>query len=639
LDKSYEAGVSEKKASRWLKLFHEFIKDIRIISKEVSSQDKRGSPLVLWESQKRFLNEVGGGLDQGIRKFNCLKSRQLGATTVSLAIDVFWLAVHDSLTGCLVCDTPANSLANRRIIRHYVDNFPEGYFGSDFSIVGDNRDYLEFSNGSRLDLLVAGAKKKGITWAQGRAYSFAHMTEVAFYGDDDGLKSLEESFAQGNPDRLFMYESTANGYNHWERRWKNGKDALDERSFFIGWWASEINTIPRSDPLFPQYAYPASGEERQLASAVAAQYGYKVTPEQIAWIRHKEAKAGQQLELLTQNNPWTEQQAFVQTGYSFFQTRQINKDIKRLMEGGEEYGYDAYRYDNGTSFFEMRLERITDQDLADIVELKVWEEPNPNGKYVIGFDPAYGRNEHKDKHCIEVYRCFADKIIQVAEYATADVDLRMATWAMAHMAGSYRDCIVNVELSGPGRMVMQELDHVRSILNAEMNAKYVQTHPEWTDALANARWYMYTRPDNPGKGYAYNFESTWRSKQELMHGMRSAYIMKEVEVKSLPLLNEMNIVVINGNEIGAPESRSETCKDDRVFATALAVRAWANWVRPEMLAQGFTYERTMQEEAGAATALGRSVNSIVYRFMKTQAELAQEEPDNRPRWKVSQGLE
>jgi hypothetical protein len=633
--------VNEKKASRWLKLFREFVKDIRISSKEIASSDDRGSPLNLWESQTRFLNEVGSGLDDGLRIFNCLKGRQAGVTTISLAlVDVFWYAMHPTLIGCLVCDTEKNSEANRMLIERYVNSFPEGYFGDEFKIVKSNKKFIQYSNGSRLDLLVAGTKRKSISWGEGQGYAAAHLTEIANYGDEQGLRSLEESFAQQNPNRLFVYESTAKGYNMWQAKWTAGLKSLTEHSFFLGWWSNDMNRISRSDPRFPQFgAYPASGEERQLVAAVAAQYGYKIIPEQLAWIRWKEANAGHEQDLLVQNQPWTAQQAFVQTGYSFFQTRQINKDIKRLMEGGEEYGYDAYRYDNGTSFFDMRLERITDQDLSDLVELKVWEEPNPIGKYVIGFDPAYGRNEHKDKHAIQIYRCFADKMIQVAEYATADVDLRMATWAMAHMAGSYRDCVVNVELSGPGRMVMQELDHVRSILNAEMNAKYVQTHPEWTDALANARWYMYTRPDNPGKGYAYNFESTWRSKQELMHGMRSSYIMKEVEVKSLPLLNEMNIVVINGNEIGAPESRSESCKDDRVFATALAVRAWANWVRPEMLAQGMTYERVIQEEAGTATALGRSVNSIVYRFMKTQAELAQEEPDNRPRWKVSQGLE
>ena len=52
------------KSSRWLKLFQDFIADIRISSKESISQDERGSKLELWESQRRFIHEVGTGLDK-----------------------------------------------------------------------------------------------------------------------------------------------------------------------------------------------------------------------------------------------------------------------------------------------------------------------------------------------------------------------------------------------------------------------------------------------------------------------------------------------------------------------------------------------------------------------------------------------
>jgi hypothetical protein len=623
-----------------MKLFFEFIRDIRISSKEEISEDGRGIPLVLWESQKRFLTEVGSGLDSGIHKFNCLKSRQLGITTVSLAIDVFWLAVHRGIKGCLVTDTPANAFANRQTIESYVSSFPDGYFGEGFAIEASNSDFIKFSNGSRLDLLVAGVKKKGISWAQGRSYAFGHVTEVGSYADDDGLRSLEESFAQGNKSRLYIYESTANGFNHWHSRWTAGKGSLTERSFFCGWWAAETNRISRSDPRFPTFgSYPASGEERQLIAAVAAQYGYKIDSEQLAWIRWKEQDAAQKQDLLAQNQPWTEQQAFVQTGYSFFQTRAITKDKRRLIEGGDKYSFMPYRYEYGNKFFDLRLERIEDEEQSHLIELKIWEEPVDGAEYAIGFDPAYGRNDHKDRHAIQVVRCFADKIIQVAEYATADVDVRHATWALAHLCGAYRNCMINVELSGPGRLVMTEMENVRGILNAEMNEKYLQSRPEWDNALANARWYLYTRPDNPGKGYAYNFEATWRTKQELMHQMRSAYIMGEIEIQSIPLLDEMTIVVINGNEIGAPESSSENCKDDRVFGMALANRAYINWIKPSMMAQGLTYESVMMEEAGQVTANSRSLNGIVYRWLKTQEELSREEPDHRPKWKVTYGLE
>src|ERR1700752_1797548 len=106
-----------RKASRWIPLFESFIKDLRINSKEELSLDGKGTQLKMWDSQRRFLEEVGHGLDDGIRIFKCLKSRQLGITTISLAIDLFWLALHPGLTGALVTDSEKNRDVNRATLR------------------------------------------------------------------------------------------------------------------------------------------------------------------------------------------------------------------------------------------------------------------------------------------------------------------------------------------------------------------------------------------------------------------------------------------------------------------------------------------------------------------------------------------
>lgn len=624
------------KASRWLSLFREFVKDARISSKEISSQDERGVKLELWASQRMFLDSIGQGIDDGIRVFNYLKSRQLGVTTISLLIDVFWLAMHPNLSAALVTDSEKNRDIDRSIIERYVKSFPDGYFGDEFRITKANRQFIQFSNGSRLDFLVAGVKKKGLSWSEGVGYAMAHETEVAKYGDPEALASFHESLAQQNPDRLVIRESTANGFNMWKDIWQAGKDSLTERSFFLGWWSGDMNVIPRNDVRFAQYGgYAASGEERELVATVLRMYGHKITPEQLAWIRWREATAGSaEGDILQQNQPWTETQAFVMTGYSFFQTRMIGQDIKRIMDGGKSYGYMGYRYEFGSDFFQMKMEPET-EDISR-VELRVWEEPVEGGKYVIGMDPAYGRNAHKDRHCIEVWRCFADCMVQVAEYATADVEVKHATWVLAHLAGAYEDCIMNVELGGPGRMVMQELDHLRGLLNSEMNLSKVKAK-DWTSALGNARWYLYNRADSMGKGFVANFETTWRTKQELMHQMRGSFVTRELNIRSIPLLEEMRIVVQDGDEIGAPESKSENSKDDRVFATALACRAWINWRRPELLANGQTYESVMSIESGETSLKTQRMNNIVFNFLKNADERANM-PPSPDKWKVDRGL-
>ena len=165
------------KASSYLKLLPAFSADLRISSKEVMQSDERGTKLVLWESQKRALNFVGKGLDDGIHTFYIAKSRQLGITTATLVVDVFWAAMFPGLNGCIVTDTEKNRDRNRQIIVGYVNSFPEGYFGDYFTITTNNRQVIRFSNGSQFELLVAGVqKKKSTSWGEGSGYNYCHLT-------------------------------------------------------------------------------------------------------------------------------------------------------------------------------------------------------------------------------------------------------------------------------------------------------------------------------------------------------------------------------------------------------------------------------------------------------------------------------
>ncbi len=180
-----------KRATRWMRPFEDFLKHMRIDSKEIAAEDERGSPLNLWGSQRMFLSEVATGLEDGQNTFVCLKARQEGISTVSLAIDIFWCLVHPGMMGALVTDTEANRNIFRATIERYIKNLPAKLVGENFKIPRVNRDFILFPNGSRLDFLVAGTRSKA-TWGEGRGYTLAHLTEVANYGDPNGLASFRE---------------------------------------------------------------------------------------------------------------------------------------------------------------------------------------------------------------------------------------------------------------------------------------------------------------------------------------------------------------------------------------------------------------------------------------------------------------
>ena len=623
------------KSTRWLRLFEQFIADIRIQSKEELSPDGRGAPLQLWESQRRYLREVGVGLDNGIHSFNCLKSRQQGATTVSLAIDVFWCAMHPGIRGCVVTDDEKKRDENRGLIVSYVDSFPPGYFGEQFAIRrgGNSRTRLEFTNGSRLAFLVAGTRDKGTAWAEGSGYALMHATEVANYGSPEGFKSLEEGLAQSNPHRLFMRELTAKGYNHWHARWSAGLNDISERSFFIGWWANDLNKIERKDPRYIEFGlHSPTNEERELIEQVRVQYSWKVTPEQLAWIRWKQSRAGSEQGLLEENQPWTPAQAFQITGYSFFPVRQVSKELERLVN--DQPVFKGYRYENSGDFFSFRMITL-DPDVDDVsdVELKVWEEPVEGGKYVIGFDPAYGRSPDGDGNAIVVLRCYADRVVQVAEYRTREVDIKYASWVCFHLGSAYRDAMVNVEINGCGALVMSEFDHLRQLLASELRGQQVKDRG-WEDAGAQVRWFLYHRADSFGSGYQANYSASFRTRQIMLYGMRGEYDAGHIVIRSQAMLLEMRNMVVVDDRIGAPDNPDDDKKDDRVFALGLAILCWTNWLRAEMIQAGLTWEFVTEQERVDRRPDEKRVNSLVSRFLARAGEEIEPEAD----WRESFGL-
>lgn len=630
--------MAEQQKQDWLVIFQEFIKYLKIDSKEVSSTEAGGgSSLNLWKSQQIFMEQLCRGLNKGIRSFYCLKSRQLGISTISLAVDIFWISMHPGTIGALVTDTDSNREVFRSIIKRYIESFPRGFFGSAFTIEKDNRNFMEFSNGSRLDFLVAGTKKK-LNWGEGKGYALVHLTEVANYGSPEGLANFEEAMAQKNPNRLFIYESTAKGMNHWKDKWDEaGRDSLTKKRIFIGWWAHDLNRIEKKDPRYSVYGRDeVTDEEKEKMELVKSEYGVYVTREQLAWYRWRASDQSKSEADLHQNQPWTAGESFVLSGYSFFQVRVIQKDLERIIDGvgtpdGEPVKFLGYRYWLGNDFHQGRMEQV--DNLAE-VQLRVWYPPVNGAQYVIGCDPAGGRNTNADRHAIGVYRCFADKLVQCAEYADNAVETRQCAWVLAFLAGTYRNCTINIDLTGGiGRAVLVEFEHLRERMRSDL-FEPVRKEYEWDEFLDNARWYLYHRPDSFGAGYAKGTVFGVDNKFHLCNAMRDAYASRLLEINSAPMLQEMLTVTQDGLEIGAPGN----AKDDRVFAGILANISWIEWFRQNMIARGYTWEVAMREEnSGQNTQSTAIVHNIVANFLKTAEERAQEE-EERPTFFSERGL-
>jgi len=607
--------VSLASNQKWLPLFLEFTTYMSISSKELVGHERQPLSQILYRSQKVFLEEICEGLDRGIHDFKCLKARQLGMSTVSLAIDVFWLTVHEKLQGALVTDTEPNREKFRVLIEQYIESLPHGLR---VGIRRHNRNMLELNNGSCLDYLVAGTKRGNTTLGQSRAINFLHATEIGSWASHEGIASLTASLAQKHPDRLYIWESTAHGYNDWHDMYQEAReDALTQKAFFIGWHQKEDYSFQLGTPEYDKYwDGQMDDEEIRLCTEVKNRYGVEITTGQIAWHRWYRTAKLPNADLMNQNYPWTEDQAFILSGTSFFPLRRLADNIKYVKEA--KTAFKGYRYHMGENFLATEIEQVTRSNEA---ELRIWEEPSVHGVYAMGVDPAYGRGEdEKDNHAIEVIRCYSDKVVQVAEYATSNPETRQLAWVMAHLAGAYKNCIINAEIQGPGMALMNELKHLKQLLEFGQ-LKAVAKNLGMQEIFDCVRWYLYHRPDSMAGNYMYNFVTTNNTKLTMLNELRDNYSLNIMELRSIHLLCDMEKVVQDGNNIAA----SGRHKDDRTFAMGLANKAYIDRIRVSLIASGMTFAVAQEHErAQAASPQATMMAHVVGDFFRGKVQERQD---------------
>jgi hypothetical protein len=273
------AREKPKTKPQWMDCFLDFIGNMTISSKELDSAKPVPLLDVLYTAQYRFMEEVAEGLDRGIHDFKCLKSRQLGVSTISLALDVFWASVHDKLQGALITDTDGNRDKFRILIEQYIESLPRGLR---VGIKQHNRNNLVLMNGSVIDYLVAGTRGKKGALGTSRALNFVHATEISNWGSTDAdIANLQASLAEKHPHRLYLWESTARGFsNEWYDMCESARnDDTVQKLFFLGWFLKEDYAFSKdSDEFKKWWDGQLSPEEQAAEEEVMRESRWQITP-------------------------------------------------------------------------------------------------------------------------------------------------------------------------------------------------------------------------------------------------------------------------------------------------------------------------------------------------------------------------
>ena len=569
--------------------FYKFCAELKIETKEEGLK-KMGK---LLGTQTYVMEQINKGLQDDVHFFVILKGRQLGITTVSLALDLYWQFTHPGWQGTLVSDTEENRDMFRSTLGMYIDGLPKEY---KIPLVAHNRNQMVLKNRSRIFYQIAGNKSR---LGQGKAITYLHATETASWGNDEGLASLIASLAEKNPQRLYIFESTAQGFNMFHDMYKTAKRARTQRAIFCGWWRNEYYSLgPETKEYKVYWDGKLKPEEREWTKEIKKLYGVEINSRQMAWWRWKMAEGIKDETLMYQEFPPTEDYAFVMTGTSFFSNSRCTDAAKYA----KSLDYECYRYAFGQLFQDTECLPSTDR----LATLRIWQQPVDTAYYVIGADPAYGSSDWADRFCIQVFRVYADGLDQVAEFATSELNTYQFAWVIAHLAGAYKNSTLNLEVNGPGQAVINELRNLKRLASA-MQGKMAT---DMMDVLGSMQNYIWRRNDTlGGLSNSIGFLTTSSSKERMLSYMKDYFERGMMGIFSMDTLEEMKGIVREQGFIGAPGRG----KDDRVIASALATIAWAEQVQPRLIGMRLSKEMSVKQDTYTPEqlAVGKNVSNYL----------------------------
>ena len=480
----------------------------------------------------------------------------------------------------------------------YMEGLPKEY---KIPLLAHNRNSLSLKNRSRIFYQVAGTRAKG-SLGRGKGITFLHGTETSSWGDEEGLASLLASLAETNPNRLYIFESTARGFNMFHDMYVTAKRARTQKAIFCGWWRNEYYSVDANTDVYKVYwDGKLDPEEKEWTREIKKLYNYEINSRQMAWWRWKLHEGIKDDALMYQEFPPTEDYAFVMTGTSFFSNARCTDAVKIA----KKISCENYRYVMGANFQDTQVVKSTEK----LATLKIWEEPIDTAYYVIGADPAYGSSDWADRFCVQVFRCYADGMEQVAEFATSELNTYQFAWVISHLAGAYKNSTLNLEVNGPGQAVINELKNLRrqaSAMTGSMGRHLMDVY----GSMSN---YIWRRNDTlGGMSNSIGWLTTSASKERMLSYMKDFFERGMMDIYSLDTIDEMKSTVRNGGSIEA----SGRNKDDRVIASALAAAAFAEQVQPRLIAQHITksISRSQEDKTPEELSVGRNVSDYLKRI-------------------------
>ena len=306
----------------------------------VVDKNQRTMPFFLNDVQHDFidtLNQAKRDFEEGrITEISLLvlKGRQQGFTTLVTAYQLSCSILNRNFQGYTLADKSDNAEA----IFQNKAKFPYGQLPNVLQPTEkfNNRKQLLFEKINSSWAVDTATKDVG----RSRTVNFFHGSECAFW--KDGIAPIQASLGEAlTRNCIKIYESTANGYNDYQKMWDSGVHV----NCFYEWWRTS------------EYRIDFVSDEAKEEFLTKIRKGQEWIWERLRWLRDDKGLDAEQLfwyynkydkyihkELIKQEYPCTPEEAFLMSGSPVFDTAAILSRLTRVPKP-LKVGYFTYDYD------------------------------------------------------------------------------------------------------------------------------------------------------------------------------------------------------------------------------------------------------------------------------------------------------
>ena len=312
----------------------------------VVDKDQKTMPFFLNDVQHDFIDTLNKAIEDyeagRITDISLLvlKGRQQGFTTVVTAYQLASSMVNRNFQGFTLADKSDNSEA----IFQNKAKFPYSQLPECLKPTEkyNNRRQLLFEKINSSWSVDTATKNVG----RSRTVNFFHGSECAFW--TDGIASVQGALGEAfTKNCIKIWESTANGYNDYQRMWDSGAHI----NCFYEWWKTKEYRISfHSEDMKQEFLHDIDTKRGWIWDRLRwLRDDKQLEAEQLYWYWNKYDKYIEK-DLIKQEYPCTPQEAFLLSGKNVFDTEvilgRLAKLKKPLKTGYFKYDYDGLHITN-----------------------------------------------------------------------------------------------------------------------------------------------------------------------------------------------------------------------------------------------------------------------------------------------------